>query len=138
MIAVLLILIPVVAGIAAMFIGNDKNAKIFSLLASCATLALALAGVYATDASQIHYSAVWLPDFGSHFSVTMDGMAKMLCLLNAIALPIIISSSYNSNYKNAGSFYGLLMLMQAGIMGVFLASDLLLFYFAWEVALIPA
>lgn len=138
MIAVLLILIPVVAGIAAIFIGNDKNAKIFSLLASCATLALALAGVYATDASQIHYSAVWLPDFGSHFSVTMDGMAKMLCLLNAIALPIIISSSYNGNYKNAGSFYGLLMLMQAGIMGVFLASDLLLFYFAWEVALIPA
>ncbi len=127
MIAVLLILIPVLAGVVTLFIGNAQNAKLFALLASCATLVFALLGVYATDASQIHYSAVWLPDFGSHFSVTMDGMAKMLCLLNSVALPLIILSSYKNNYKNTGSFYGLLLLMQAGIMGVFLASDLLLF-----------
>ena len=138
MIAVLLILIPLLTGLVTMFIGNDKYAKSFALAMSCAIMGLSLFGVYATDASQIHYSTVWLPDFGSHFSLTMDGMSKMLCLLNSIALPIIISFSYKSNYKNAGSFYGLLFLMQAGIMGVFLASDLLLFYFSWEIALIPA
>lgn len=138
MIAVLLILIPLLTGIVTILIGNDKYAKFFALAMSCAIMGLSLFGLYATDASQIHYSAVWLPDFGSHFSLTMDGMSKMLCLLNSIALPIIISSSYKSNYKNAGSFYGLLLLMQAGIMGVFLASDLLLFYFSWEIALIPA
>ena len=75
---------------------------------------------------------------GSRFSLSLDGMSKMLCLLNAIALPIVIISTYKNEYRNAGSFYGLMLLMQAGMMGVFLASDSLVFYFFWELALIPA
>lgn len=138
MIAVSLIFIPIVAGIISLVMGNSNSARMVALLASCTTLVFALMGVYAADAAQLHADAVWLPDFGSHFSVNMDGMSKMLCLLNAIALPIIITSSYKNKYSNTGSFYGLLLLMQAGIMGVFLASDLLLFYFFWELALIPA
>ena len=138
MIAVFLIVIPVLAGIINLFIKNNSTAKMFAFFASLATLVFALMAVYGGHSSNLHYDAVWLPDFGSRFTLNMDGMSKMLCLLNAIALPLIVLSSFKSNYANAGSFYGLILLMQAGIMGVFLAADCLLFYFFWELALIPA
>lgn len=138
MIALFLILIPLLAGIAALFINSENGAKGWSLTASFATLALALISVYSTDHNQLFYNAAWLPQMGSNFNLTLDGMGKMLALLNAIAMPIVIISTYRNIYKNPGTFYGLMLLMQAGMMGVFLASDCLVFYFFWELALIPA
>ena len=64
-------------------------------------------------------------------------MSKMLTLLTAVSFPVIFTAIYNNSYKQAASFYGLMLLSQAGLMGVFLASDALLFYFFWELALIP-
>ncbi|RYF89846.1 MAG: NADH-quinone oxidoreductase subunit M, partial [Chitinophagaceae bacterium] len=46
-------------------------------------------------------------------------------------------ATQKNNYSNPGSFYGLMMLTMAGLMGVFLALDALVFYFFWELALIP-
>jgi NADH-quinone oxidoreductase subunit M len=138
MIALFLILIPLVAGIAAFFITSDNGAKGWSLIASLLTLALAIMSVYSTNHNQLFYNTVWLPQMGSNFDLALDGMGKMLTLLNAIALPIVIISTYRNVYKKPGNFYGLLLLMQAGMMGVFLASDCLVFYFFWELALIPA
>jgi NADH-quinone oxidoreductase subunit M len=138
MIALFLILIPLIAGFAAMFINSGNGAKGWSLIASMVNLALALISVYSTDHNQLFFNAAWLPQMGSNFNLALDGMGKMLALLNAIALPIVIISTYQNVYKNPGNFYGLLLLMQAGMMGVFLASDCLVFYFFWELALIPA
>jgi NADH-quinone oxidoreductase subunit M len=137
MIAVLLILIPLISGLAGFFIRAEKGAKNWAVLSSLVTLAVAVYALTQND-KQLSYSTAWLPDLGSSFSVSMDGMSKMLALLNAVALPIIFISTGKNHYKNAGSFYGLMLLTQAGMMGVFLASDLLLFYFFWELALIPA
>ena len=138
MIALLLIVIPLFSGLASLFIKNEATAKCVSLIASFAILAIALKGVYSTDFNQLHWDSAWLSEMGSRFSLSLDGMSKMLCLLNAIALPLVIISTYKNEYSNAGSFYGLLLLMQCGMMGVFLASDCLVFYFFWELALIPA
>ena len=138
MIALFLILIPLLAGIVAVFINGENRAKGWALLASFATLALALISVYSTSHNQLYFTTAWLPQMGSSLSLSLDGMGKMLALLNAIALPIVIISTYKNNYKNSARFYSLLLLMQAGMMGVFLASDCLLFYFFWELALIPA
>ena len=74
---------------------------------------------------------------GSSFSVKLDGMGQLLCLLTAIAFPLIFISTWNSVYKKANNFFALMLLSQAGLMGVFLAMDALLFYFFWELALIP-
>lgn len=138
MIALLLILIPLLGGIASLFIKSEATAKGLTLVASLATLAVALSGVYSSAAAQLHWDSAWLSELGSRFTLSLDGMSKMLCLLNAIALPLVIISTYKNEYNNAGSFYGLLLLMQCGMMGVFLASDCLVFYFFWELALIPA
>lgn len=138
MISFLLILIPVIAGLASLFIKNEKAAKGWALLTSLVTLCIAVAAACSHRATELQTDVEWLPALGSRFSLSLDGMAKMLALLNAVALPLAIGATYRNSYEKPGSFYGLMLLMQAGMMGVFLASDALLFYFFWELALIPA
>ena len=133
---VLLILIPVIAGIISFSIKNGKAARLLALGASLLTFLSALVLIL-TSKGTVTMEQEWLPQIGSSFSLSMDGMAKMLCLLNAIALPLIISSTIKEKYSDKGNFFGLLLLTQAGMMGVFLAADVLLFYFFWELALIP-
>ena len=61
----------------------------------------------------------------------------MLCLLTAIALPAVFTATFTNMYQKPSAFYALMLLTQAGLMGVFVATDMLLFYFFWELALIP-
>ncbi|MEG0760805.1 NADH dehydrogenase subunit M [Chryseobacterium piscicola] len=70
-----------------------------------------------------------------HFGI--DGMSLLLLLLTNILMPIIILSSFNENVSYKNSFYGLILLMQFGLIGVFTSLDGLLFYIFWEVTLIP-
>jgi NADH-quinone oxidoreductase subunit M len=137
MIPVLLILIPLLTGLATFFVKETKLVKNWALLSSIITLVVALIAVFCSSANQLAYDAAWLPDLGSRFTLMTDGMGKMLCLLTGISFPVIFAAVYKNNYKNAGSFYGLMLLTQAGLMGVFLAADALVFYFFWELALIP-
>lgn len=138
MIPVLLLLIPLVSGLIAFFLKGANTAKNGALISSVITLVVSLVGVYSNGADQLFYNGLWLPQLGSSFAIGMDGMGKMLCLLTAISFPLVIAATYNNQYSNAKQFYGLLLLMQAGLMGVFLSMDCLLFYFFWELALIPA
>lgn len=139
MIALLLIVIPLVTGLLTFFTKSERDAKSISLFASIVTLGVAFYGVTGLAGSgQLSWDAAWLPALGSRFSIGLDGMGKMLCLLNAMAFPLVFGSVYGNNYAKPGSFYGLMLLMQCGMMGVFLAMDCLLFYFFWELALIPA
>ena len=70
-----------------------------------------------------------------HFGI--DGMSLLLLLLTNILAPIIILSSFNENVTYRNTFYGLILLMQFGLVGVFTSLDGLLFYIFWEVTLIP-
>jgi NADH-quinone oxidoreductase subunit M len=137
MIPVLLILLPLVTGLFTFFIKGDNVGKQVALAASTITLAVMLYGVFACTNNCLHYDISWLPSLGSRFTLSIDGMSKILCLLTAVSFPIIIAATYKNQYKNASHFYALMLLTQAGLMGVFLAADCLLFYFFWELALIP-
>lgn len=137
MIPILLIAIPLLTGIISFFIGNVSAAKGWALFSSLITLAIMLVnlfGLYKSDT----FSAPWIPVLGASFTVALDGMSKILCLLTSVSFPIIFIATYKNEYKNTGSFYAWMLLSQAGLMGVFVASDALLFYFFWELALIPA
>ena len=138
MIPVLLILIPLLTGLAAFFFKQDKTIRIWSLGVSLLTLGVSIAGFSLKEGSmELAFSGEWMQTIGSSFSVKLDGMGKLLCLLNAIAYPLVILATWNSSYKKANNFFALMLLAQAGMMGVFLATDALLFYFFWELALIP-
>ena len=130
MIPVLLIAIPLLSGLAGFFIKNSNSAKNWSLFISIITLAVSIFGLTVDkSASSLHFEAEWLPSLGSKFSVALDGMSQILTLLTAISFPIIFIATYNTNYKNAKNFYALMLLSQAGLMGVFVSVDALLFYF---------
>lgn len=138
MIAVLLILIPLIAGLASFFLKNDKGVRAWVLCSSLITLAVSLLGLtLLKDTEYLQYQCEWMQTLGSSFSVKLDGMGQLLCLLNAVAYPLVILSTWNSSYKKSNNFFGLMLLAQAGMMGVFLSMDALLFYFFWELALIP-
>jgi NADH-quinone oxidoreductase subunit M len=138
MIALLLILIPLLSGLAAFFLRKENAARLLALLASLVTLAVSLLGLTVLNkADLLQYKTDWLPGLGSSFSVKLDGMGQLLSLLTAITFPLIYISTWQREYKNAHNFFALMQLSQAGLMGVFLAMDALLFYFFWELALIP-
>lgn len=139
MIPVLLIVIPLLSGLAAFFIKQEKSAKTWALFSTVITLAVSLLGLtLMKKAADLYTDVEWLPLLGSRFTVGLDGMGQILCLLTAVAFPMIFLATWNASYKKAHNFFAFMLLSQAGLMGVFLAYDALLFYFFWELALIPA
>ncbi len=138
MIPVLLILIPLLTGLVAFFIKNEKSIRSWTLLATFLTMVVSILGLtLLKEDKYLHYQIDWLPALGSSFSVKLDGMGQLLCLLNAVAYPLILIATWNTSYKKSCNFFALMLLAQAGMMGVFLAMDALVFYFFWELALIP-
>jgi NADH-quinone oxidoreductase subunit M len=79
----------------------------------------------------------WIPELGANFSTHINGLSAMLCLLTCICFLLIGLSTFNKNIANPNAFYGFLLLSFAGLIGVFIAWDALLFYIFWELALIP-
>jgi NADH-quinone oxidoreductase subunit M len=137
MVPLLLILIPLLTGLVTFFIKDAVAAKNWVLLSSVFTLAVALTAVFCCTTTALTYDVSWLPDLGSRLTLNVDGMGKMLCLLTAVSFPLIFAAVYKNTYKNANIFYGLMLLSQAGLIGVFIAADALVFYFFWELALVP-
>ena len=72
-----------------------------------------------------------------NYFVGIDGISLLLILLTVFITPLAMLASWTSVHKHVKSFYALLLFLQAGVIGVFCALDLVLFYFFWEVVLIP-
>ena len=139
MIALLLILIPFITGLAAFFMREGKMARNWSLFSSLLTLACIVSLVTnSVSSSNASFDMEWLPFLGSRFTLAMTGLVKMLVLLNAIIYVIVFLATLKRSFNQPARYYGLMLLMQAGMMGVFLAADGLVFYFFWELALVPA
>lgn len=136
MILVLLILIPLLAAKLTFF--SKEAAKNVALLGSLLTLGLsAYVALNCGTENVAPFALNWMPAIGAQFSLAADGMAAMLCLLTGIITPVVLLINRHKAIDNPGAYYALILYSQAGLMGVFLASDALLFYFFWELALIP-
>ena len=133
-----LILIPLLTGLVLFFVKAETPVKGIALLGSLVPLAITLYLVMLPAGNAaLHYSQVWLGSLHSSFAFTLDGPAKVTSLLTAVGFVIILLATYKNQYADTHQYHALLMLSMAGLMGVFLASDCLLFYFFWELALIP-
>lgn len=133
---ILLILIPFLAGIFS-FLTKGNNAKVLAVISGIATLGLASFVAFDSANGLINFSTSWIPQLGARFMLQSDGMSAMLCLLVGIVMPLIFIANWHKEVERPHAFYGLMLLSQAGITGVFLANDALLFYAFWELALIP-
>jgi NADH-quinone oxidoreductase subunit M len=137
MVPVLLIGIPLLAGLIG-FSLKDAAAKKWALFASLLSLGVSVTGLcLPADSKELLFNIPWMGSLGSRFAIGLDGTGQILSFLTSLAFPLIFISTWSEEYKRANHFFGLMLLSQAGLLGVFLASDALLFYFFWELALIP-
>jgi len=136
----LLIFLPLLAGVITFFLKKEQSAKAWALFASLLTLGVSITTLFYSSNpayNGLTFGYQWMPYMGSSFAVALDGMGRILTFLTAVSFPIIFIATYKNSYKTPNAFYGLMLLAQCGLMGVFTATDALLFYFFWELALIP-
>jgi len=132
------IFIPLLAGLLLFFIKQENLVKGISLAVSLAVLAVVLYAISLPAGNAgLSYSRVWLGSINSNFSLLLDGPAKITTLLTAVSFVIIFLATWKNTYADSNSYYALMLLSMAGLMGVFLSADALLFYFFWELALVP-
>src|SRR5216683_5336028 len=79
----------------------------------------------------------WIPMWGVRFTLGVDGIALMMVLLTTFIMPLSVLGSWTSIRTKTRSYYALLLILTTGMLGVFLARDLFLFYVMWDVMLVP-
>ena len=79
----------------------------------------------------------WIPGFGVHFHLAVDGLSLLMVMLTLFLGIISVVTSWTEIQQKVGFFHFNLMWVLAGIASVFVAFDLFLFYFAWELMLVP-
>lgn len=146
MILVWFFIILVAAGLLSWIAGhrNKLLPRWISLIALILNLVLAFSiwGKYSGEISltgeritEVNYS--WIPQFGISFHLWMDGLSFLMVILSFFIGILSILTSWKHVSSSTGFFHFNMMFLLAGIIGVFLAADLFLFFFFWELMLVP-
>lgn len=142
MILVVLISILFLGGVLA-WLSERLDSKLPRVIALAAVLLdlllmLSLLGGDGGDSGWIvAFNAQWLPRFGISLHLAADGLSVLMLLLTAFLGVIAVGSAWSEITERPGFFYFNLLWTLAGVLGVFTALDLFLFFFFWEVMLIP-
>jgi NADH-quinone oxidoreductase subunit M len=131
--SLLAILIPFVGALFTI-IARQKPLQIF--WATLSTIATLIAARFLQgDAG---FSTLWIPGFNSYFELNPQGAASILVLIAAVVMVPTVGWAASKVTERTGGFLFLLLLMQAGLNGLFLAKDLVVYYIFWEATLIPS
>ncbi len=119
----------------------DRVWKIVGLAGTAFTFLLSLQllrGFDATDPGfQFLQHVEWLPEFGIHWFVGIDGISLFLVLLTTFIMPIVLLASWHDIGKSVKSYVFFMLFLETGMIGTFVALNLFQFYVFWEVMLIP-
>lgn len=140
MFLVLLILLPLIFGVGLAVTSYRKSLGFVGTAISVYLFIFSLLAAFNGEgAIQKEITQPWfkMGDVQTYIALDFSGLGAIMVMLNTFvySLLFLYFISVKKNYKN--NFYGLLLIMFAGLNGVFLAQDLLLFYFFWEIVLIP-
>ena len=140
MLTAFLVFFPLAAALVLHF-AKGSAARVLALGASLVELAVAAFAAFVfvrNGPTGFDLNLNWIPSAGITFHLGIDGLSLCLVLLTAVLVPIILATAFrHAEYDNPGAFYALVLFMQTGLLGVFTALDAFVFYFFWEVALIP-
>ncbi|MBX3175633.1 MAG: NADH-quinone oxidoreductase subunit M [Gemmatimonadaceae bacterium] len=116
----------------------DRSLALWLFIAE-AVLSLGL--WWSVDATSPDWQAAvklpWIPQWGVTFHVGLDGISMMLVLLTTLLMPLAVLGGWTSIREKTSAYYALLLILTTGMLGVFMALDLVLFYVMWEVMLVP-
>jgi NADH-quinone oxidoreductase subunit M len=108
--------------------------SIVTFLASLGLIAPILANA---TSPQFETNIPWIASPAIHYHVSLDGLSLWLVILSTLLTPLCILISWNYIKDRIKEYYAFLMLLSFGLIGVFIAMDLFLFYVFWEVTLVP-
>lgn len=112
-----------------------------ALLTFAAEFIVSLGLWWSFDPANVDWQSVadwaWIPSWGIRFTLGVDGIAVMMILLTTLIMLLAVGGSWTSIRARAHSYYALLLVLTTGMLGVFMALDLFLFYVMWEVMLVP-
>jgi NADH-quinone oxidoreductase subunit M len=130
---------PILAGLVVLLV-PERRAKHVALAASLIEFALSVPLWWTfvpEGGTQFMVDLPWIPSWGIHYTVGVDGISLFLVLLTTFLVPLSVLGSYRYITTRERGFYALLLVLTSGMIGVFVALDLFLFYVMWEVMLIP-
>jgi NADH-quinone oxidoreductase subunit M len=138
---ILMILLPLVAA-GGVVLAPASRSRLVAMLSGVAGLVLAgmLLLVFQwerADAIQHSSSMEWLPKIGLSISLGVDGVSMLLIALTALLGPICVAASTTAITERVKTYYAWLLVLQAAMVGVFAARDLIFFYVCFEFTLIP-
>ncbi|HEY7145173.1 MAG TPA: NADH-quinone oxidoreductase subunit M [Streptosporangiaceae bacterium] len=120
----------------------------FTLVTLGLTIAMAVA--YSPDGAQFQFTQTyqWIPQFGVHYAVGVDGIALVLILMTTVLMPVVVLASWHDADPAAGpgqqsprrsvkTYFALMLVLETMMIGVFAATDVFLFYVFFEAMLIP-
>jgi NADH-quinone oxidoreductase subunit M len=120
---------------------SPASSRYWALAISLVTFlaSLALLGWFdrSVAGDQLTVDLLWISSPEIRFHIAADGVSLWLVLLSTFLTPICVLISWNHIQSRVKEFYAFLLLLEVGLVGVFLAQDLFLFYVFWEVSLVP-
>jgi len=135
--------LPLAAFLVALLIprSSPQASRVWAILASLATFVVSL-GLLAwfdrsSSAEQFAVDVPWIPLADIHFAISANGVSLWLVFLSTFLTPLCVLVSWRSVQNRVKEFYAFLLLLEFGLIGVFLAQDLFLFFVFWEISLVP-
>ncbi len=91
----------------------------------------------ANGTMELMQTVPWIPQWGISYAVGIDGISLTMVLLTTMLMPLCVIGSYSYITEREPGYYALILVLTTGMIGVFIAMDMFLFYVFWEVMLIP-
>jgi NADH-quinone oxidoreductase subunit M len=135
-----LVLLPLL-GVVPVMLGTETAAKRTALVVTVLEFVLS-AGLWWELAPhqgtfQLGSNVAWIPSWGIGYRVGIDGISLFMVLLTTALMPLSVLGSWNYITKRERGFYALMLTLLTGMVGVFIALDLFVFYIFFEIMLIP-
>lgn len=140
----LLIWLPIIGGVFVFLTGDDKNPNVsryLSLFTVILTLIMCVPLVSGFDINTYSMQYIdeisWMPALGISYSLGIDGLSLLLIVLSIFTNLIVILATWESIQTRVGQYMAAFLIMQGLLVGVFSATDAIVFYIFWEATLIP-
>jgi NADH-quinone oxidoreductase subunit M len=139
----ILLFAPIIGSLLLIFINRDSDkliryiGMIFSIIAFIVSLIVYLNFDPTDPEFQFTYRLVWIESLNISYFIGIDGISLLLILLTTFITPLTLLSSWSSIKENVKLFTIMMLLLEAGMLGVFMSLDIFMFYIFWEAMLIP-
>jgi NADH-quinone oxidoreductase subunit M len=135
--------LPALGAVVLAFVPRDRDGvlRAGALAVSVATFALSMPLYVRFDAEnpdfQFEEFLRWMPNLGVGYHIGIDGISLLLVLLTTFLTPVALASAWQSIEEGTKEFVMAMLVLETGMLGVFVALDLFLFFVFWEAMLIP-